>query len=218
MLYTGSMSLEIALVAIVVVILSIIFHEVAHGYVANALGDPTARLAGRLTLNPISHIDPVGSLLIPGVLLLSGTPFLIGWAKPVPYNPYNLRHGKWGEALVALAGPATNIAIAILFSLLIRSNSIASPLLLQVAVLAIFANIALASINMIPIPPLDGSKVLRALLPFSAAAAYARLEQTTYALGPFGLIGILLLLVFVFSDAVFAFVRFLFSLLTGLAL
>lgn len=212
------MSPEIALAAIVVVILSIIFHEVAHGYIANWLGDPTARLQGRLTLNPIPHIDPVGSLLLPGILLLSGTPFLIGWAKPVPYNPYNLRHGVWGEALVSFAGPATNIVLAVLFALLIRFDAFASPFLFQVFVIAVFANIALAIINMIPIPPLDGSKILRALLPFSAAAAYSRLEQATYALGPFGLIGILLLLVFVFSDWVFAFVRFLFALLTGLAL
>ena len=212
------MSPEIALVAIVIIILSIIFHEVAHGYVANWLGDPTARLSGRLTLNPIPHIDPVGSLLVPGILMLSGTPFLIGWAKPVPYNPYNLRHGKWGEALVAFAGPATNILIAVAFALLLRLGLLTSPLLVQVAFLAIFANIALAIINLIPIPPLDGSKILRALLPAGAALSYQRLEQMTYALGPFGLIGILLLLVFVFSEAVFAFVRFLFSILTGIAL
>ena len=212
------MSPEIALVAIVIIILSIIFHEVAHGYVANWLGDPTARLSGRLTLNPIPHIDPVGSILVPGILMLSGTPFLIGWAKPVPYNPYNLRHGKWGEALVAFAGPATNILIAVAFALLLRLGLLTSPLFVQVAVLAIFANIALAIINLIPIPPLDGSKILRALLPAGAALSYQRLEQMTYALGPFGLIGILLLLVFVFSEAVFAFVRFLFSILTGIAL
>lgn len=212
------MSPEIALVAIVVVILSIIFHEVAHGYVANWLGDPTARLQGRLTLNPIPHIDPVGSVLIPGILLLSGTPFLIGWAKPVPYNPYNLRHGKWGEALVSFAGPVTNITIAVFFALMLRLGIIASPLFLQVAVLAIFANIALAIINMIPIPPLDGSKVLRAFLPYQASLAYSRLENMTYAFGPFGLIGILLLFVFVFSGPVFAFVRYLFSFLTGIAL
>ena len=212
------MSPEIALVTIAIIILSIIFHEVAHGYVANWLGDPTARLSGRLTLNPIPHIDPVGSILVPGILMLSGTPFLIGWAKPVPYNPYNLRHGKWGEALVAFAGPATNILIAVAFALLLRLGLLTSPLFVQVAVLAIFANIALAIINLIPIPPLDGSKILRALLPAGAALSYQRLEQMTYALGPFGLIGILLLLVFVFSEAVFAFVRFLFSILTGIAL
>lgn len=212
------MSPEIALVAIVIVILSIIFHEVAHGYVANWLGDPTARLQGRLTLNPVPHIDPVGSLLIPGILLLSGTPFLIGWAKPVPYNPYNLRHGKWGEALVSGAGPATNIAIAVIFALLLRLEVFASPLFLQVAILAIFANIALAIINLIPIPPLDGSKILRALLPYQAAAAYSRLENMTYAFGPLGLIGILLLLVFVFSEVIFGFIRLLFSLLTGISL
>lgn len=212
------MSPEIALIAIVIVILSIIFHEVAHGYIANMLGDPTARLQGRLTLNPVPHIDPVGSVLIPGILLLSGTPFLIGWAKPVPYNPYNLRYGKWGEALVSAAGPAVNILIAALFALLIRLDLITSPVFFQVAVLAIFANIALAIINLIPIPPLDGSKILRAVLPRQAALSYARLEQMTYALGPFGLIGLLLLLVFVFSDAVFALVRGIFTLLTGVSL
>ncbi len=209
---------EIALIAIVIIILSIIFHEVAHGYVANALGDPTARLQGRLTLNPIPHIDPVGSILVPGILMLSGTPFLIGWARPVPYNPYNLRHGVWGEALVSAAGPGTNIAIAAVLALLLRADLLSSPALIEVAILAIFANITLAIINLIPIPPLDGSKILRAVLPSRAAVAFARLESLTYALGPAGLIGVLLLLVFVFNDAVFALVRGIFSLLTGLSL
>lgn len=207
---------EVFLIGISIVILSIIFHEVAHGYVANALGDPTARLSGRLTLNPIPHIDPVGSILVPGILALSGTPFLIGWAKPVPYNPYNLRHGKWGEALVSFAGPGTNILIALFFALLVRFGVAENPLLLELSALVIFANLGLAIINLIPIPPLDGSKILRALLPFQAATAYARLEHMTYALGPIGLIGVLMLLVFVFSDYVSAFVFFLFRFLTGL--
>lgn len=205
------------LIAIAIVILSIIFHEVAHGYVANWLGDPTARLQGRLTLNPISHIDPVGSVLIPGILALSGTPFLIGWAKPVPYNPYNLRHGKWGEALVAFAGPGTNILIAIFFAILFRAGFLAGPMWVQIGVLVIIANLVLAIINLIPIPPLDGSKIVKALLPAQAAMGYARLESMTYALGPFGLIGVLLLLVFVFSGPVSQFVFFLFSLLTGIS-
>lgn len=205
------------LIAIGIVILSIIFHEVAHGYVANWLGDPTAKLQGRLTLNPISHIDPIGSVLVPGILALSGTPFLIGWAKPVPYNPYNLRHGKWGEAAVAFAGPATNILIAIAFAILFRLGFLATPALVQVGVLVIMANLVLAIINLIPIPPLDGSKIVKALLPYQASVAYSRIEHMTYALGPIGLIGVLLLLIFVFSEPVGQFVFWLFALLTGIS-
>ena len=203
-------------IGIAIVILSIIFHEVAHGYVANWLGDPTARLAGRLTLNPIPHIDPVGSVLLPAVLALSGTSFLIGWAKPVPVNPYNLRHGKWGEAAVAFAGPGTNILIAIVFALVLRAGLFTTSALLQVGVLVIIANLSLAIINLVPIPPLDGSKIVKALLPFRAAEAYTSLERMTYALGPIGLIGVLLLFVYVFSGAVSTFVFFLFRLLTGI--
>lgn len=206
------------LIAIGIVILSIIFHEVAHGYVANWLGDPTARLQGRLTLNPLPHIDPIGSVLIPGILALSGTPFLIGWAKPVPYNPYNLSNQRWGEALVAFAGPATNIIIAIIFGMLFRFGVLAGPMWTYIGTLVIVANLVLAIINLIPIPPLDGSKIVKAILPAQAALAYSRLEGLTYALGPFGLIGILLLLVFVFSGPVSTFVFWVFSLLTGVAL
>src|SRR5437868_8072246 len=102
--------------SIVVLIVSVVLHEVAHGYMADYLGDPTARLQGRLTLNPISHIDPVGSLLLPLMLVLFNAPFLIGYAKPVPYNPYNLP-GRFDEALVAFAGPAVNIFLALFFGL-----------------------------------------------------------------------------------------------------
>lgn len=205
-------------IGIAIVILSIILHEVAHGYAANMLGDPTARLSGRLTLNPIPHIDPIGSVLLPGILAISGTPFLIGWAKPVPYNPYNLRGGKWAEAAVAFAGPATNIVIAVVFALLLRAGVFVSPALMGVGVMVIIANLVLAIINLIPIPPLDGSKIVKALLPFRAAEAYGRIEAMTYALGPFGLIGVLLLFVFVFSDTVGNFVFLLFKLLTGFSL
>lgn len=202
-------------IGIAIVIFSIILHEVAHGYVANFLGDPTARLSGRLTLNPLPHIDPVGSVLIPGILALSGTPFLIGWAKPVPYNPYNLRYGKWGEAAVAFAGPATNIIIAVVVGLSFRFGFVPAEFI-QIAILVVFANIGLAIINLIPIPPLDGSKIVKALLPFSAAHAYGRLEAMTYALGPFGLIGVLLLFVFVFSAPISAAVYAFFRVLTGI--
>jgi len=100
---------------IAILILSVVIHEVSHGYVAQMLGDPTARLAGRLTLNPIKHIDPLGSVVIPALLVITGANFLFGWAKPVPYNPYNLRYGRWGEALVAGAGPVTNILFLVPF-------------------------------------------------------------------------------------------------------
>lgn len=207
---------EVVILGVVVIILSIIFHEVAHGYVANWLGDPTARLAGRLTLNPLPHIDPVGSVLVPAILALSSSPFLIGWAKPVPYNPYNLRHGKWGEALVAFAGPATNILIAVIAAVLVRTlYPVLDPLLVQVAVYTIISNVALAVINLIPIPPIDGSKIVRALLPPRAALAYARLEQATYALGPFGLIAVLLLIVYVFDDALGGLISGVVGLLLG---
>ena len=114
----------ITFLSFVVLILSIIAHEIAHGYAADSLGDPTARLSGRLTMNPIPHIDPMGSVIIPAMLMFSGSPVLFGWAKPVPYNPYNLKNQRWGEALVALAGSATNILLAVIFGLIVRFGSI----------------------------------------------------------------------------------------------
>lgn len=202
-----------------ILILSIVIHEVSHGYMANFLGDPTARLAGRLTLNPIPHIDALGSVIIPGLLLFSGSPFLFGWAKPVPYNPYNLSNQRWGEGLVAAAGPGINIIIAIIFGLLIRFREVLgfSPELVSVAVIVVLINVVLAIVNLIPIPPIDGSKILRSLLPFHLGESiFQPLEALTYRLGPFALVGVLLLIIFVLgpfiSQAVFAVV----GLLTGL--
>ncbi|MEK7650734.1 MAG: site-2 protease family protein [Patescibacteria group bacterium] len=151
---------------ILILVISVVLHEVAHGYVADLLGDPTARLAGRLTLNPLKHIDPIGSLLVPFVLWLLPGGFIFGWAKPVPYNPYNLRAGKWGPALVALAGPGVNLLIAIIFGLLARAALLPASAVSLVASL-ILLNIMLAVFNLLPIAPLDGSKVLFAILPAS---------------------------------------------------
>jgi Zn-dependent protease len=152
------------LFGLLILIISVILHEVAHGYMANWLGDPTARLAGRLTLNPLSHIDPVGSVLLPALLIFTGSPFLIGYAKPVPYNPYNLR-GKWGETLVAAAGPGTNIALALIFTFLVRAGGVAMAApMLSAFLTIIYINLLLALFNLLPIPPLDGSKVLAGLL------------------------------------------------------
>lgn len=205
------------IIAVVIVILSIIFHEVAHGWVAYWLGDPTAKYAGRLTLNPIPHIDMVGSIIVPGLALLSGSPFMLGWAKPVPINPYNLRYGKWGEALTAFAGPGTNILIAIVAGLLVRFGLVpTSPEILSLVFIVIIANISLAILNLLPIPPLDGSKIVSAVLPPGLYQRYLEFEQMTYALGPFGLILVLIVIVNFLSAPLYSLTSSLFRLLTGL--
>lgn len=136
----------------------VIFHEVAHGYAAWRLGDPTAKLAGRLTLNPIAHIDLWGTIIIPTLMYIAGG-FIFGWAKPVPVNYYNLRGGKYGPFLVALAGPATNLALVIIFGLLARFSPANTALPYLFFTMAL-VNAVLMLFNLIPIPPLDGSKVL----------------------------------------------------------
>jgi Zn-dependent protease len=150
--------------ALIVLIFSIIIHEVSHGYVADMLGDPTARLAGRLTLNPLKHIDPIGSIVVPIITTFAG--FTFGWAKPVPFNPFNLKHRRSGELIIALAGPSSNFFIAFIFGLLIRFGATSfSQIFLQLCAYIVLINIALATFNLIPIPPLDGSKLIFAAFP-----------------------------------------------------
>lgn len=152
--------------SIVVLILSVVVHEVAHGYAADYLGDQTARRAGRLTLNPIPHLDLMGSIIVPALTWWGGG-FIFGWAKPVPYNPYNLG-GKRDEALVAAAGPASNLILAAVFALLVRADGVLLSLpeaFITISSGIVLINIILAIFNLIPIPPLDGSKILFALLP-----------------------------------------------------
>ena len=165
----------------VVLIFSIVIHEVSHGWMANHLGDPTARYMGRLTLNPIPHIDLMGSIIVPLILLISGTGFIVGWAKPVPYNPYNLRDKKNGEMLVALAGPASNLLLALVFGIIIRilllqGIGIDSSIILFFSVI-VFLNILLAIFNLVPIPPLDGSKIMFHFLPYSMRNVREILER-----------------------------------------
>ncbi len=157
----------LALFQITVLIMSVVIHEVAHGVVAYSLGDPTAKQAGRLTLNPISHLDPFGSFLLPVMLYVMTTgSFVFGWAKPVPYNPYNLRGGKWGPVCVALAGPATNLTLAIIFGVLVQiGGATFSSTFIGLASVVVVINVLLAFFNLLPIPPLDGSKLLFALFP-----------------------------------------------------
>lgn len=163
---------------LVILIVSIIAHEVAHGYAADSLGDPTARHAGRLTLNPLPHIDLAGSILIPALLLFSGSPIMFGWAKPVPYNPYNLRNKRWGETYVALAGSATNLLLALIFGLLIRfGGGMLSEPALMLAGAIMLVNLFLGIFNLIPFPPLDGFTALRSALPWSLSHSLVRFEE-----------------------------------------
>jgi Zn-dependent protease len=154
--------------SIVVLIFSVVIHEVSHGFMANILGDNTARHAGRLTLNPIKHLDPMGSFIFP-MLTYFSTGFIFGWAKPVPYNPYNLRDQKWGEAKVAAAGPLSNLFVALVFGLIVRFGAGTLEMLsapTEMLYLIIQLNLILAVFNLVPIPPLDGSKILFSVLPY----------------------------------------------------
>ncbi len=203
---------------IAVLIFSVVLHEVAHGYMANYLGDPTARLQGRLTLNPISHLDPMGSVILPILLMFTGSPILIGYAKPVPYNPYNLK-GRYDEALVAFAGPGTNILLAVIFGLVIRffGEMLEPSLLLAFGIIA-WINIMLAIFNLIPFPPLDGSKILSIVLPAPLARGYERFRESFERLGILGGVVLLLILFYFFMPYFAAVIGFLFMLLTGLSL
>ncbi|MBI5004851.1 MAG: site-2 protease family protein [Candidatus Lloydbacteria bacterium] len=195
--------------SIAILIMSVIAHEVSHGYAADSLGDPTARLAGRLSLNPIKHLDLVGSFIVPVITFFLGG-FIFGWAKPVPYNPYNVRGGKWGEAFVGFAGPAMNLTIALVFGLAMRfgiASGVFSPSAAPIVALIVFINILLAVFNLVPIPPLDGSKVLFALLPFRFHAVQEFFER--YSLF------IILLFVLFFWQYVVPMVYWLFRLITG---
>lgn len=199
---------------IVVLILSVIVHEVAHGYAAAALGDPTAKLAGRLTLNPIPHLDPIGSILIPGLLVLTNAGMLFGWAKPVPYNPYNLKNARWGEAIVGIAGVATNLLIAVLFALIARiALAQGASVFAGLAAVVCYVNLFLGLFNLIPFPPLDGFTVLRGLLPYRMSVSLRAIEAR---LGGFsGLLIFLLVFSYILAKPFHAFVVWVFGFLVG---
>jgi Zn-dependent protease len=193
---------------LLVLIFSVMIHEVAHGITAFRLGDPTAKLAGRLTFNPLKHIDPFGSVLFPFLLFIAGLP-IIGWAKPVPYNPYNLtKDYKYGPLKVALAGPFSNLFILLIFGLLARvAAGTLNPITIGLFGFIAYLNVLLAIFNLLPLPPLDGSRILPLLLPARYAQAFERV----------GIGGILLvfLFLFLFSGIINFLVEKLFLLVAG---
>lgn len=202
---------------LIVLLFSVMVHEVTHGVVAHALGDETAKKAGRLTLNPLKHLDPFGSVILPLLLALPalfGQPtFIFGWAKPVPYDPYQLKNPRAGAALIGIAGPLSNFALAIIFGLLVRALALwaglsAAPLLFFFNII-VFINVLLGIFNLVPIPPLDGSKLLFALLSERYAGLKIFLERN----------GLLLVLLFIFFgfNLLIPIVRAIYSLLVGQA-
>jgi Zn-dependent protease len=198
---------------IIIIMFSAVIHEVMHGVAADRLGDPTARYAGRLTLNPLKHLDPFGSVVLPLILAITQSPIFFGWAKPVPYNPYNLtKSPRYGEAIVAAAGPASNFAIALLSALIIRSSVFPAEVN-SIIFIIVVTNVMLGIFNLIPIPPLDGSKVLTAILPTGLRIRYDR-WRTQMEHNPFLGMGLVLILIIVAGDL---FGNFIYGIAQGIA-
>ena len=206
------MDITSAIFLVLILMFSAIVHEVMHGIAADKLGDPTARYAGRLTLNPLPHLDPFGSVILPLVLVLTGSPVFFAWAKPVPYNPYNLKPGRFSEAIVAGAGPAVNLLLAIIFGLVIRLG--VAPALSSIFFLIVVINVMLCIFNLIPVPPLDGSKVLESLLPRSLQYRYAR-WRSTMEMNPLLGMGAVLIFIVLFGGAFSSLIYSLASAIAG---
>ncbi len=207
---------EIWIFILVILIFSAILHEYAHGFVAHLLGDPTAKNMGRLTLNPVPHIDPFFTILLPVVMVILPTNFIIGGAKPVPVNPFNLR-GKYDQLKVALAGPSSNILLALLFGLFIRFIPVINPgneALFLAFSAVVFINLLLAVFNLLPIPPLDGSHLLFTFFP----GVSEKIKGFFAQYGFFVLILILILFANIFFYILFLIISLLFYPITGVPL
>ena len=204
--------LLLALFQLLVLISSVVIHEVSHGLMADSLGDPTAKNLGRLTLNPLKHLDMFGSVLLPLLLFIAHSPFVIGYAKPVPYNPQNLSDQKYGPAKVALAGPASNVILALIFGLSLRlmPDIFTSPLIPQLFSFIILLNLVLAIFNLFPIPPLDGHWLLMTFLP-------SRLNFLKVFLYKYSLPLLFVFIIFIFP-LIFPLVSLAYELITGINL
>lgn len=204
--------LLLVLFQLLVLIYSVVIHEVSHGLMADSLGDPTAKNLGRLTLNPLKHLDMFGSVVLPLLLFIARSPFIIGYAKPVPYNPQNLSDQKYGPAKVALAGPTANIVLALVFGLSLRlmPDIFTSSLVPELFSFIILLNLVLAIFNLFPVPPLDGHWLLMTFLP-------ARFNALKVFLYRYSLILLFVFLIFIFP-LIFPLVSILYRLITGISL
>jgi len=193
---------------IAILVMSVVIHEISHGYAAEYLGDPTPRLQGRLTLNPIKHLDLIGSIVVPLISMMTGG-FIFGWAKPVQWNPYNVKNRRVGEFLISLAGPLSNMIIVLVFGLTIRFFFEVIPQSsVKIMVYIVLINIVLAIFNLIPIPPLDGSKMLFSILPPKYVYIRESLEKYSFVF--------FLIFVFVLWRFVAPVVPLIFGLITGI--
>lgn len=192
--------------SLIIILFSVVIHEYMHGWMADYLGDSTARDAGRLTLNPIAHIDIWGSILMPALIFL-GTGLAFGYAKPVPFNPYNLRDQKYGSAKVAVAGPLANLITALFFGLILRFAPGLNIVMVSFLYAIVYTNLALMIFNLLPIPPLDGAKVIAPFLPYNLQMKLLQLEH-------YGFILVLLFVFFGFS-IIIPVINFLFRLIVG---
>lgn len=196
---------------IVILLFSVIIHELAHGYTADYLGDPTPRMQGRLTLNPIPHLDMFGSIILPLLLIISGVGFVVGWAKPVQYNPFNItKNRRWAAALIAIAGPLSNIMLALIFGLVLRFAGVGLPVAATtVFSIIVLLNIVLAVFNLIPVPPLDGHHILFSFLSDTGVGGQVKAFMRRYSLI------LVLAVIFFVWQLLFPAVLWLFALITG---
>lgn len=192
---------------IIVLVFSAIAHEYLHGWMAYRLGDSTAKDAGRLTMNPLAHLEWFGSFFLPLVMVFTNMPFVFGWAKPVPYNPYNLKDRKYGDAKVAIAGPLANLVIAVFFGLFLRFFPVFNLTFSGLIAIIVYVNLVLMTFNLVPIPPLDGSKILATFLPDSWRVRYLSAERAGFIF--------IILFVMLAGDIIMPVVNFLFKIIIG---